>query len=70
MEKLKLNIIFINKKLDEKGWTYTDLAHKMGVTPAWVSLLIKRAVEGNGLNLATLATLAEALECEQKDLLI
>jgi DNA-binding Xre family transcriptional regulator len=70
MEKLKLNYEYIRKRKFDLWLNNVDLARKMEVKPQWLSQLFRRAAEGKGVNLATLAKLAEALECEQKDLLI
>lgn len=70
MEKLKLNFEYIRQRKFDLWLNNTELAGKMAVKPQWLSQLFRRASEGKGINLATLARLAEALECEQKDLLI
>ena len=60
----KLATIFRDRviaKLSEYGWTQTDLANQLGVTPSYVSQVM---TGHRGIGLDTLENFAEALEVE------
>ena len=63
---MKLNIQKIKRELGLRGWNQKDLAKKLGITEAAVSLIFKR----KSTNLERVSQLGEALGEDPKNLLI
>ena len=57
----------IERELDRLGWSYADLADKMGVKRQWI--YYKLRYNAKGTTLRTIETFAKALDLDPKDLI-
>lgn len=64
---MKINTHKIQKELARRNWSYTDLGKAMGKTRQYVSLKLKHP---GSSHLSTVKEFAEALDLEEKDILI
>jgi putative transcriptional regulator len=60
--------IQLDRLLDRKGMTLTDLAEKVGVTV--VNLSVLKNGRARAIRFSTLSAICEALDCQPGDLLI
>jgi len=63
---MKINFKLIQKILDEKKWTHTDLADQMGVTRQSVCNQFKKGAK----SFSTAEKYARALKIKAKDLIL
>lgn len=64
MGRIKVNL---DKVLDDKGLTSKELAEKIGITQANLSIL--KTGKAKGIRFATLLAICETLACQPADIL-
>ncbi len=60
-------LVNLDRLLEERGWTLTDLSNEIGLTLANLSIL--KTGKAKAIRFSTLDAICRALECQPGDLL-